>query len=318
MRASAVCLLVFTLFRADFAFSDALNKVECLLLFQNSNYKTLTRHYSLLKRLRTSEEVDPFVRELIGAKEYSRAVSALKRLGQEADAKALRTFIEVTLQDSEIVSIESTAQGVSQSQILTFVGGVKAIFKPYVPHWVDRYYAWAANSHAEVLAYEFAKLLNLRVPVTIERTIGGVRGSLQVWYETQSPIQAPVSLLEWDTSEYRRMRAFDFLVNNTDRHVKNYIRFDSGHILIDHGLSFIPERRGGHGPYLWEVFDDHPFDEGFYSALRTKLTEPVIDLLLDGKVSEEVIQTVKKRRKKLLRYHQDRTRALSSSGASAK
>jgi hypothetical protein len=99
----------------------------------------------------------------------------------------------------------------------------------------------------EVAAYELSELLGLgRVPPTVERRIGDVSGSVQIWLEGTMP---EVELVEQealnppDEARWRRqkqvMRAFDCLIANTDRNQGNLLIDDQWNIwLIDHTRSF--------------------------------------------------------------------------------
>jgi hypothetical protein len=99
----------------------------------------------------------------------------------------------------------------------------------------------------EVAAYELSELLGLgRVPPVVERRIGDVDGSVQIWLEGTEP---EVELLERealkppDEAHWRRqkqvMRTFDSLIANTDRNQGNLLIDDEWNIwLIDHTRSF--------------------------------------------------------------------------------
>lgn len=94
----------------------------------------------------------------------------------------------------------------------------------------------------EVAASELADLFDVRdlVPVTIEREVDGGVGSMQKFAEgaqhmTTGPKGRPVNR---DAME--RARVFDYVMGNTDRHLKNVMwREDEGElvpVLIDNGL----------------------------------------------------------------------------------
>lgn len=100
----------------------------------------------------------------------------------------------------------------------------------------------------EIAAYELDKLLGLgMVPATVERTYGGQHGSLQYWLETkmseaervQKKLQPP-SRFDWD-EQVARIRLFDNLIFNTDRHLNNLLITEDWKIrLIDHSRTFRP------------------------------------------------------------------------------
>jgi hypothetical protein len=100
----------------------------------------------------------------------------------------------------------------------------------------------------EIPAYELDKLLQLRmVPVTVERTYNGKGGSLQAWVDLgmseaerlKKKISSP-DVEAWNR-QIHKVRMFDNLIYNTDRHLNNiWISKDWNVILIDHSRSFRP------------------------------------------------------------------------------
>jgi len=100
----------------------------------------------------------------------------------------------------------------------------------------------------EIAAYEMDKLLGLNMlPPTVERKLNGLRGSLQLWIESQfsdlemreKGMSIPdAELLQWSKMKYLA-RAFDCLIANDDRTQQN-LRYtkDWRTILIDHSRSF--------------------------------------------------------------------------------
>jgi hypothetical protein len=100
----------------------------------------------------------------------------------------------------------------------------------------------------EVPAYELDKLLNLQmVPATVARTYNGAQGSLQAWVDLgmseaerlKKKIPAP-DPEAWNRQMFK-VRAFDNLIYNTDRHGNNiWVTKDWTIILIDHSRSFRP------------------------------------------------------------------------------
>ena len=100
----------------------------------------------------------------------------------------------------------------------------------------------------EIAAYELDKLLGLgMVPATVERSYGGKKGSLQFWIDTkmseaervQKKMQPP-SKFDWE-EQVARIRLFDNLIYNTDRHLNNLLITEDWKIrLIDHSRTFRP------------------------------------------------------------------------------
>jgi len=100
----------------------------------------------------------------------------------------------------------------------------------------------------EVAAYELDKLLGLgMVPATVERTYNGKKGSLQFWVTSKmseaerfkKKLQPPTKF-DWD-EQIARIRMFDNLIYNTDRHMNNLLITEDWKIrLIDHSRTFRP------------------------------------------------------------------------------
>jgi hypothetical protein len=85
------------------------------------------------------------------------------------------------------------------------------------------------------------------VPATVERVFDGKRGSLQFWVDSkmteaqrmQKKLRPPRSF-DWD-EQIARIRVFDNLIYNTDRHMNNLLITEDWRIrLIDHSRTFRP------------------------------------------------------------------------------
>ena len=171
---------------------------------------------------------------------------------QFADDQAVLAF----LRQAEVASVEDIPLGVSKPKRLMLEQGTvrsKAVFR-YQNVTAERrrlssggFAMYFRDSFInEVAAYELGKLLGLdNIPPVVERTIDDQPGSVQMWVENammegkrkKDGIKAP------DSTRFRRqfyeMRAFDNLINNTDRNEGN-ILFDSNWKLwmIDHTRAF--------------------------------------------------------------------------------
>jgi hypothetical protein len=106
----------------------------------------------------------------------------------------------------------------------------------------------------EVAAYRLDRMLGLGlVPPTVLRVVGGERGSVQLWIEGASTAAMALDqgLNRPPRGAYReqlRMRVFDSLIYNFDRHYNNFLYDPEGRLwLIDHTrsfkrLPFVPDR----------------------------------------------------------------------------
>jgi hypothetical protein len=93
--------------------------------------------------------------------------------------------------------------------------------------------------HREVAAYEISDVLGWDiVPETVLRDGPAGLGSVQRFVE-HDPDDHYFTLLEEHGDDFRRMAAFDIVINNTDRKGGHCLRASDGRIFgIDHGVSF--------------------------------------------------------------------------------
>lgn len=149
------------------------------------------------------------------------------------DTDAVETFLE----RSEVVSRVKIGLGVTDPDKveLELDGQVRyAIFKKIdTPH--D---SWKR----EVAAYELDKLLGVgMVPPTVERSLRGRQGCLQLWVTGQSlsELEEPPADLESWRRQIAVMWLFDELSGNTDRHLNNIV-VAAAHrvVLIDNSRAF--------------------------------------------------------------------------------
>lgn len=100
----------------------------------------------------------------------------------------------------------------------------------------------------EISAYEVDKIIGLgMVPATVEGNLNGQAGSLQFWVASMMPeaerLKKKVSVPDagaWNRTMFK-VRLFDNLIYNTDRHTNNILVTKDFEIrLIDHSRSFRP------------------------------------------------------------------------------
>ncbi len=158
-------------------------------------------------------------------------------VGSTASADELKPLwpdaagIELFLQKAKVVERHKLGSGITNPDKVTLeLNGVtrQAIYKK-----VDQSYdSW----QFEVAAYRLDKLLEVgRVPPTVERSIGGRRGCLQLWVEGTTLAKfegTPTDLDAWHL-QVSVMWLFDDLIANIDRHMNNAI------VTPDFALAFI-------------------------------------------------------------------------------
>jgi hypothetical protein len=237
--------------------------------------------------------------------------------------------VETFLSEATVVSQERLLEGVTRPQRVTLErNGVTltAIFKTESVGPVagrgrvrDRAADQSDRWQYEVAAYRLDRLLELDlVPVTVERTINGREGSLQLWVgETVSELDRQEKDLVaqgWCTlsEQWSLMYAFDALVHNVDRSLQN-IRYDAETwmlYLVDHSRTF-------------RLGQDRPADlRGVEIRISTDFAERLAALdanalfeHLGEYVTRSQIRSVLQRRDRMLRDWGPPAEALGRAGA---
>jgi hypothetical protein len=223
--------------------------------------------------------------------------------GDSAKVWVNRKFeFEKILRTGSIVSVEDLGEGRNEPKKVNLQlddFAVKAIWKPIERGRHD--WAWECYQ-AEVVAYKMDKLLGLdMVPPTVERNIGGQLGSLQLWVDgvkLYNEVQnQPPDSDRWDR-ELARMKLFDNLICNPDRHAGNYmVDSDWNVILIDHSQCFL-SRKGLHeNPEMVPVRFDRKLVKELRALSFERLQVRFAKLLMDRQ-----IQAVIARRDALLAH----------------
>lgn len=165
---------------------------------------------------------DP-ARERSAARESLLVASELRVLGRMPWSSNATLLCDLVADDEEIVG--------------------RAIYKPHRgerPLWdfPDGLY------RREVAAYRLARALDWDVvPPTVERDGPFGVGSVQ-WFVEADPDRHYFELVEDESThaQLRRLAAFDFVANSTDRKGGHVLEDDDGHLwAIDNGLSFHAE-----------------------------------------------------------------------------
>lgn len=151
----------------------------------------------------------------------------LEEAGDFSAANALKNEIKLKLKTLKIEKLEdlnatkhSSVQSAGEPYLVTFEDGSHGIWKPQGSY---------QNPKMEVAAYDIDQQLGLnQVPLTIERTIDGRVGTIQLYVgRTYGGTRSKPSNFE----------LFDSLMRNGDRNSGNYLLRDGRSIAIDHGMS---------------------------------------------------------------------------------
>lgn len=186
-----------------------------------------------------------------------------------------------------IVSVIKKLKGATNPELVLMSDGTKAVFKKsQLSGGIDQL------AVSEVTAYRLSEALGFkRVPKTTYADVETQSGSLQNYYE------GPQKVLPQE-DKYLRMKIFDFIISNYDRHSGNYlIKEDNKLVYIDHGEAFQPEGEG----YLKNLsrrevkktignIDPSVLPKKLFSASRSVILKAAADLSKDRQ--EELIKRI--------------------------
>jgi hypothetical protein len=159
-------------------------------------------------------------------------------LGREAE-------FEEMLRTAEVVEMKDIGVGVLESQCAYVEDGLPFRRMCWKTIKKRKKAGFWENYKSEIAAYELDKFLGLdMVPPTVERYIGGTKGSAQMWLEDiegwdmKNPVQGP-DTRAW-AREMVRGKMFDRLIGNIDRNQQNLLYdHDWCFLLIDHSRAFV-------------------------------------------------------------------------------
>jgi hypothetical protein len=148
----------------------------------------------------------------------------LSAAGRTKEAKAYRAKIEKMLKDDKMEYVGDVGKGDSNPRWVKFPDGTYGVWKPYSVSGENL----GAN---EIATYKIDQHMGLnRVPVTVERSMNGERGTVQLVVGKIRPGKLDRRPLE--------LRLFDDLTTNEDRNPWNYLRTATGETAaIDGGHS---------------------------------------------------------------------------------
>jgi hypothetical protein len=216
-------------------------------------------------------------------------------------------IIEEILRHGEIIASKEIGQGITKPLKVTLLHEgrqLDAVWKPLDrygdPTGLERY-------EAEVAAYRLSRHLDLdMVPPTVPRRIDGRQGSVQMWvhgYKQAAKVENPPAgdwLADW-TQAVARMRFFDELIDNPDRHAANYlVGEDWNVVLIDHSRALFFDHQGP----LRQAEPPKRFDRSLVERTR-ELDLSELEGLLGDLFSKSDLKNVIHRRDVLL-AHVDR------------
>ncbi len=153
-----------------------------------------------------------------------------------------------SIKDKEInhVDYDRWMGGPRGPEKLTFKDGSAVIFKCDIRHY------WMANNPdtaiREAIVYQIDKIVGLGlVPKTmvIDDTIGSVRydGSVQEWIKNARDGYQIEKFTDEERKDFERLKVFDFIIGNSDRHLGNILFTDDGKLhAIDNNACLIIDK----------------------------------------------------------------------------
>jgi len=217
------------------------------------------------------------------------------------------------LQTAKVVNQEqlSGALAVTNPWILTLEkDGVqrKAVWKNVIG---ERVGGFKETWKGEIAAYRLSRHLGLgMVPPTVEREFKGDRGSCQLWVDSWNTMETVrkqklnppgLKVNPFYKSLYLQ-RAFDNLISNEDRHLRNYLILEDWRmILIDHSRSFRTTKK-----FTTKLIYDENYKEGpkfimaelpraFVEGLKALTPEAVRTAVGEYLTDEEIAATIARR-----------------------
>jgi tetratricopeptide (TPR) repeat protein len=206
-----------------------------------------------------------------------------------------RPEFEELLRSAEIVSTEDIGMGANHPKVLYLKRreiDLKAMWRPLASRSSS-----SERSNLNVAAYELDKMLGLNmVPPTVERTVDGLPGSLQLWVygcKALSEVKdQPPDTHGWNL-EMSRAKTFDYIIANRDRNLGNILIDPSwGLVLIDHDLAFSE---------IGYRIQPVRFDRVLIEKLR-RLSKVGMQARLEGALDKQDIENILKRRDDLLTH----------------
>ena len=216
------------------------------------------------------------------------------------------TAEERFLREAHVVSIRPLGEGVTGSHRVELSDGARAeraVFKTVVTRLdsgdsfgTETVKPYRDSYRHELAAYELDKRLGFGlVPTVVEREIDGKTGSLQAWVERAlsrfAPAEPPADTRRAHEAMHA-MRLLDYLIYNTDRHVRNVVFGpDWRPFAIDNSIAFHAFKR----PYR----PLYRFPRGPVEKLR-KLDARALEAALAPWLEKDELGGVRARRERAL------------------
>jgi hypothetical protein len=217
------------------------------------------------------------------------------------------------------------SEGVTQPYALTLEkDGVrhKALWKNALGERVGGY---KETWKGEIAAYRLSRYLGLHmVPPTVEREFQGDRGSCQIWVDhwvtmadvREKKLNPPGLKINAFFKALFLHRAFDNLIYNIDRHLRNYLIMEDWRlILIDHSRSFGTAKKACKDLIYDEKYKEGPnfimaeLPRSFVEAMKA-LTPEVVRTVVGEYLTDQEIACMISRRDLIIAWLDKRIKEL--------
>jgi hypothetical protein len=185
-----------------------------------------------------SQKLDSKIHSYLERGNLQEAIWLLEQIpARKSDTEHWKTHLHHVLTTGHFDVQDSAVGGANpHKQLLEFEHGIQALYKPNITE-ADSQYHFTVDYHAEVAAYALDQLLKLGiVPMTVERTIDGIPGSLQ--YFVKKLTECTRDCLH--ARGFVKMKLLDYLIGNLDRKMANFLYCPAENriVAIDHGIAF--------------------------------------------------------------------------------
>ncbi len=231
--------------------------------FQKGDLYPLQVSYENFEPMQVFSGGDVIVLEFLEKNQYQQAIWRLDEIGLTDLSNRLEAWVdESVLSEANAEKTKFLGGGFSTTKLVYFPRHCKGVYKPkpwdsasrHANHLQNIKDAIVSDYRKEIAAYRIDRLIHLNhVPLTKQVEFSDGIGSLQYFVnDTWSAHQMnevnpknPYPYGKWSKPVGRTIlpssiKFFDWLIDNNDRNIDNYLYLDNGRpILIDHGWTFI-------------------------------------------------------------------------------
>ncbi|MBF0206029.1 MAG: hypothetical protein HQK53_03990 [Oligoflexia bacterium] len=185
-------------------------------------------------------DADRSIRENIKNGEIQEMIWLLEKSDNAQDKASAQTLkLELTerFTNRPFKILPNKLGGTLKKYLLDFGDDVYGLFKSS-----EKIFSWS-DGGAEVAAYKLDQMLGTNlVPLTVERTIDGEKGTIQYFFRNARDGEVG----DVHLYSFGMLQIFDYIIGNRDRHIQNILFLPKLNqvVAIDNGASFKAEMCG--------------------------------------------------------------------------